>query len=71
MNRNLMRIAAVLLVVAAAMIGILQLSADVAEAYGCNRVFNSCLGWCAGTGGTIYGSYGSCRSACVDMYCQY
>ncbi len=66
-----MRIAAILLVAVAAMVGFLQLSADVAEAYGCNGVFRSCLVWCAGEGGAIYGDYGGCRSSCVDMYCAY
>lgn len=71
MKHNLMRNAAVLLIVMAAVVGILQLSADVAEAYGCTGPFRSCLTWCAGSGSAIYGDYGTCRSACDDMYCQY
>ena len=71
MKQNLIRNAAILLITIAAVVGVLQLSADVAEAYGCTGPYRSCLAWCGGMGGAIYGSFGACRASCEDMYCAY
>jgi hypothetical protein len=70
MNNRIVRIAAILVIALAAVVGAVQLSADTAEAYSCDDSMNSCLAWCARGGANIYGSFGACRNACRSIFCR-
>lgn len=70
MNNRMVRIAAILVIALAAVVGAVQLSADTAEAYSCSDKMGSCLAWCAQAGAADYGSFGACRNACRGVYCN-
>ena len=70
MNNRMLRIAAILVIALAAVVGAVQLSADTAEAYGCSDKMSSCLAWCAESGADRFGSFGACRNACRGVYCR-
>jgi len=62
-NRKLVRIAAIVLVASAAIVGMIQLSATPASATGGGCV-GSCLAWCIDDGGSLGACWSGCRRVC-------
>ncbi len=62
-NRKIVRIAAIVLVVGAAVVGMVQLSATPASATG-NSCLGSCLAYCIEDGGNVHACWSGCRQVC-------
>lgn len=62
-NRKIVRIAAVVLIAAAALLGMLQLSATTAQAEG-SGCLGSCLAYCIEDRGNVSACWSGCRRVC-------
>ncbi len=62
-NRKIVRIAAVVLIASAAILGMIQLSATTAQAGG-NGCLGSCLAYCIEDGGNVSACWSGCRRVC-------